>query len=355
MEATLLINPRWPAEVQEHFQNLFENWRRRNPLTRDLFFIATSGTTAKELTQTKFVVLSKRALMASASGVGKYFGFSSVDRVAVTLPLFHVGGLAQSIRAEVWRQSLIPFSKKWTAAGFHEFLNQEKITHTSLVPAQLYDLVAAGLPAPASLKTLFIGGGVLGDQVFEKAQKAGWNPVVTYGATETASMVACRVDGSYRALPHAELRISDDGFLEVRTEALFEGYWTGSQIISPAAWFKTEDRACAVQNGFEILGRASDYAKINGEGVYLSRLQKLLQDALLQYDREAHEAAVAFIPSERRGQDIHLFSVRPRDQMENVIFSFNQNVLPFERIQGFHHVSEIPRTELGKVRWQELR
>lgn len=353
----LLLNPRWPLDVQNHFQNLFSQWWNENPETQGFVFIPTSGTTAKDLKETKIVVLRKKAILGSATSVGFYFGFSAADRVAVTLPHFHIGGLSQLARAEVWKQTAVPFISKWTAVGFFEFLETEKITHTSLVPTQLFDLVAAGLKAPKKLECLFIGGGHLGDELAKEADKLGWNPIMTYGSTETSSMVAFKRHNIYHSLPHAQLRISADGYLEISSQSLFEGYWNGSTITSfkTDGWFKTEDRAQVQEPGYLILGRDSDFAKINGEGVYLGRLQQILQDILFLNGLSSQDAAVVFAPSERRGHEVHLFSTKSVDDMSSVVSKFNEHVLPFEKIQKLHHIEKIPFTELGKIRWQELQ
>jgi o-succinylbenzoate---CoA ligase len=352
----LFMSPFWPAEVQKYFRQRFEDWIFKNPGQQNLIFIATSGTTSKDLTRVKFAVLRKEAIFNSARSVGQAFNFSSSDRVALTLPIYHVGGLSQIARAHIWNQSLIENKSKWLAKDFWTFLKSEKITHTSLVPTQLYDLVSGDFEAPSHFRLSLIGGGTMGSQLFKRAADLGWNPVLTYGSTETASMVAFKDESLYKPLPHAELRVSEDGFLEINSTSLMSGYWDGSEIynIVQDGWYKSDDLAVQRENGFEILGRSSDYAKVNGEGVYLSRLQSVLQDCLLDIDLPS-EATLNFMPSARRGHEVHLFTTFNPIEAEILVKMFNEKVLPFERIHECHYVNEIPRTELGKVKNQELR
>src|SRR6188508_2693701 len=53
------------------------------------------------------------------------------------------------------------FDRRWDTAGFCEWLERFQITHTSLVPTQVHDLVKAGLSAPPALTVIVVGGGHL--------------------------------------------------------------------------------------------------------------------------------------------------------------------------------------------------
>lgn len=358
-ENVLLLNPRWPEDVNTFFQDQFKLLKKNQDI-QGCVFLPTSGTSAKNLRETKIVVLSKQAILNSAESVGTYFKFSSDDRVAVTLPFFHVGGLSQLARSFIWQQQMFLYEGKWQALRFHDFLLTRRVTHTSLVPTQVYDLVQMKLKAPAHVKCVFVGGGMLGNELKKRAQDLGWNLIVTYGSTETSSMVAVQERQAYQTLPHSQWRISSQNFLEIKSNSLLSYYWCcgadQSYLENPLVdgWLTTSDLAQEVQGEFEILGRGSDYAKVNGEGVYLSRLQLILQDCLLEMSL-CYEAVLGFVLSERSGQEVHIFSTTSDSELKAVISRFNEKVLPFERIQGFHHVDQIPRTDLGKVRWQELK
>ncbi len=369
-ENHFLVNPRWPSEIQEFFKKGTQEIISENNIEASLF-IPTSGTTAKDLRDTKIVWLKKESFLNAAKSVGAYFSFSSSDRVAVTLPSFHVGGLSQEARHHVWQQSLFYFSKTWNANLFFEFLKEHQITHTSLVPAQLFDLVQSNLKAPVHLKCIFIGGGVLGKELRERAKKLGWNLQITYGMTETAALMAASEGIGFKPLSHAQMSISEEGFLKIKSNSLFSGYLRKPQKESSRnlvldqnvlsdGWFISEDLAeeqnLSLVSEFIILGRKSDYAKIGGEGVYLDRLQALLQDSWLESGLNSLGTGILrFVESDRLGAEIHLFSTLPEVELRQALNIFNQKVLPFERIRGFHQVQEIPLTPLGKVRYQEIK
>ncbi len=355
------VNPRWPLDVQNFFEIGMAKVAAENQIEASLF-IPTSGTTAKDLRDTKIVWVTKNAFLRAAEAVGNHFNFSSKNRVAITLPKFHVGGLSQEARKETWGQELFYFPQPWQAKSFFEFLLFHRITHTSLVPTQLFDIVQAGLRAPSQLECVFIGGGALGQELFQRAEQLGWPLQITYGMTETAALVAVGDGERFKPLAHAEMSLNKEGFLKIKASSLFNGYFRREkqefildQKSLKGGWFTTEDLAAKQGDRFAILGRANDYAKIGGEGVYLGRLQTLLQDSYLQAKLPAFGVGVLrFVPSERLGAEVHLVSTFSEAEVRVVIDIFNLKVLPFERIRGFHQVQEIPLTELGKVRRQEI-
>ncbi len=362
LENNVLMNPRWPTDVQDFFKSEIKKVISQQQIESSIF-IPTSGTTAKDLRDTKIVWLKKEAFLKAAQSVGEYFKFSSSDRVAVSLPEFHVGGLSQQARQVVWNQQVFKFQSAWNPELFIQFLIDHKITHTSLVPTQLFDLVRLGHQAPSFLKNIFIGGGIFGRELWLQANALGWPLKVTYGMTETAALVAVFEKDVFKPLPHAEMDLTSEGLLKIRASGLFNGYLKrqNEKLVLDSScilngWLTTEDLAQKVSDGFTILGRANDYAKINGEGVYLGRLQSLMQDSWLQAGLPGLVNWILhFSDSERHGAEVHLSSVLTQIEVQPAIEIFNLKVLPFERIRGFHQVQEILLTELGKVRQQGIK
>ena len=176
-ENNFFMNPRWPTDVQNFFKLEIKKFISQQLIDSSIF-IPTSGTTAKELRDTKIVWLNKEAFLKAAQSVGEYFQFSSSDRVAASLPNFHVGGLSQQARQAVWGQQLFQFQAAWNPELFFQFLKDHKITHASLVPTQLFDLVELGVCAPPSIKDIFIGGGVLGHELWTRATALGCEPTL---------------------------------------------------------------------------------------------------------------------------------------------------------------------------------
>jgi long-subunit acyl-CoA synthetase (AMP-forming) len=93
-----------------------------------------------------------------------------------------------------------------------------------LVPELLRMLVTAverGWPAPASLKFIAVGGAPVSVSLLERADAAGLPVFEGYGLSECASVVCLNTPGARRLgsvgrpLPHAKLRVADDGQIMV--------------------------------------------------------------------------------------------------------------------------------------------
>src|SRR6185436_16460045 len=255
------------------------------------------------------------------------------------------GGLGIHARASLSGARVV--SAAWDARAFAGLCNRERVTLASLVPAQVRDLV--GTRAPAGLRAIVVGGGSLAPDLYDAGRADGWPLLPSYGMTETASQVAtATLDGpELLLLDHAEARVDEEGRLAVRSEALLTGYATVQGFTDPkvGGWFMTPDLGSVDGRVLRIAGRSGDFVKIGGESVDLVRLDRIMESI-------TPDAAVIAVPDERLGHVIHLAVAA--GNAEEIAASFNDRVLPFERIRGIHGVSEIPRTALGKLRRTEL-
>src|SRR6478735_5976408 len=115
----------------------------------------TSGSSGKP----KWIALSKPALLVSAAAVNRHLAVNTNSCWGLALPLAHVGGFGVAARAYEAGCGFRHFDRRWNAAGFYEWLERYQITHTSLVPTQVHDLVKARLSAPSALTAIVVGGG----------------------------------------------------------------------------------------------------------------------------------------------------------------------------------------------------
>lgn len=277
-DQALLVNPRAP-----------EDWRRRLldaefPDLQNHLWLASSGTSGR----LKAVALSRAAIEASARAVNERLCATSSDFWLNPLPLFHVGGLGNIVRAALAGgpcQSL----EGWDAREFARLAARCEATLTSLVPAQVHDLVAAGLECPPSLRAVVIGGGSLGESLRVRAAGLGWPLLPSYGMTEAASQVATAMPGAedFSWLPlldHIEARVSEGDRLELRGASLLTGWIlfdpNGSahwEDPKRDGWFRTSDRAELRDGKLRFLGRMDDLVKIRGELVDVAALERELQ------------------------------------------------------------------------------
>jgi long-subunit acyl-CoA synthetase (AMP-forming) len=111
-------------------------------------------------------------------------------------------------------------------------LNESQATTAITLPQLLQALVAAraaGGPVPAHLRYLAVGGAPVSTRLLDAAQECRLPVFEGYGLSECASVVAVNRPGVQRPgsvgrpLPHARVRIADDGEILVGG-ALFAGY-----------------------------------------------------------------------------------------------------------------------------------
>lgn len=329
-ESHLLLNPRMPREEQRRLESYVV------PLKAHVW-LATSGTTGA----LKLTALSKKALLASAASVNRHLQSGASDVWCCVLPTFHVGGLGIHARAFLSGARIV--NEAWDPA---RFASNDHITMASLVPAQVADLIQAGLRAPRAIRAVIVGGGALAPALYERAAGLGWPLLPSYGMTECSSQVATARPGSAELvlLDAFEARVGKDGRLGFRGEALLTGYGTAGGFVDPKrrGWFATEDLGTVEGRVVKVRGRRGEFVKIGGESVNLARLDAILEDVA------GLHAAVFAAPDPRLGQVIHLV-VDSEGEAASITDAFSERVHPYERPRQIHRVAAIPRSPLGKL------
>lgn len=332
----------------------------------------------------KWIALTREALLLSAAAVNRHLRVDADSRWGLALPAYHVGGFgvhARSFEAAcglaVWKAP-----GGWNAREFARWVDEQGVSHSSLVPTQVYDLVAAGLRAPASLRAVVVGGGALADECGRRARELGWPVLASYGMTETGSQVATAHLSSLTTefsgaplpvLPIWRCGTERDGRLWVAGAGLFSGivredgrrwkFEARREIPVPGgtAWC-SEDLVEVVNHetgGNEIrpLGRADRRVKVLGELVDL----QALEDNLGRFGSYGGFAngdfpTVLALPDERRGGRLAVvFEGRiPSETALRWIREFNAASSGLVRLQEIHQLQRFPRSPLGKIKRREL-
>jgi O-succinylbenzoic acid--CoA ligase len=321
----------------------------------------TSGSTGSP----KWVALSKPALLASAAAVNRHLAVNSDSCWGLALPLNHVGGFGVAARAWQAGCGLQEFGRRWDAAPFRDWIARSGITHTSLVPAQVHDLVKARLTAPAGVTAIVVGGGHLDHLTGQTARDRGWPVLASYGMTEAASQIATQgldqLDSLYQPapiplLPVWDARISADGLLEISGPALFSGYVSGGKF-SPrdSEWHTTSDRVALDGNSITPLGRSDRLIKILGELVDPDAIEHEL--TLISGGKlAAGTFTILCVPDERAGNaliPVFELSVDPV-VVESALKHYEDRAPGFRRLRPPLLVERLPRSALGKLRRAEL-
>jgi long-chain acyl-CoA synthetase len=127
-------------------------------------------------------------------------------------------------------------------------------------------LVSGGAALPEDLSYIYIGAGI---------------PIVQgYGLTETSPVITASVIEDYRvgtvgkAIANVEIRIAEDGEIEIRGPNVMRGYYNKPEetraVFTSDGWFKTGDIGAIDEDGFlRITDRKKELFKTSG-GKYIS-------------------------------------------------------------------------------------
>jgi hypothetical protein len=233
--------------------------------------VFTSGSTGRP----KGVVLSRAAIAAATAASAAHLGASDDDRWLLALPLGHVAGVAVVARAH--RGGRVP------RLGTAHDLAAPEVTHASLVPTQLDQVLAdpTWRPSPR-LRVVLVGGAAAPPALLAAARARGVPVRTTYGMTETFGQIATadadapEPDGAVgRLLPGVAVvagTATAPAPLVVRAPGLFTGYLDDPTPLGPAG-FPTRDLGYLRGDRLVVCGRADDVIITGGENVYPTEIE----------------------------------------------------------------------------------
>lgn len=232
----------------------------------------TSATTAEP----KAVVHTYANHYWSAVGANENMPLKNDDRWLLSLPLYHVGGLAILFRTILAGAAIIvPQAKEDLAVSIAKYAP----THVSLVPAQFLKLT--DLKPLKKLKGILMGGSAIPDSIFAAAKKHNLPLFVTYGLTEMSSQVATgKAGGKIEVLKYRQMKVAKDGEVLVKGQTLFKGYWKKGKTILPlidSGWFKTGDLGRIDRTkGLQVIGRRDNMFISGGENVHPEEIERAI-------------------------------------------------------------------------------
>ena len=262
----------------------------------------TSGSTGLP----KAVMHTLESHLYNARGANRNIPLGPGDRWLLSLPLYHIGGMAIFFRTlSSGAASVVPNplqTLKWNLAHL-------AVTHVSLVATQLYRLLQDDDYASLCLlKAILLGGSAIPETLFTRCLQEKFPIFRSYGCTEMASQVTTtRADDpplklltSGKPLPYREISISKDGEILVRGKPLFSGYIHGTRVdsaVDDAGWFHTGDLGSIDADGYlMVIGRRDNMFVSGGENIHPEEIEA----ALLQHD-QVENAVVVPIPDPEFG------------------------------------------------------
>ena len=309
--------------------------------------------------------------LANASGFYRRLGARPGDCWLLSLPLYHVGGLAILLRAVLFGGTVV-FAGPFDEARYLRLMCEHRISHVSVVAAMLERLYAAAGRDDAfeSLRYVLLGGGPAPEALLEASLARGVPVSPTYGLTECASQVATLAPGLLArhrgsvgtAIPGVTIRIArEDGGVADADEAgeicvagavVTAGYWDRPDETARAlrdGWLHTGDRGRMDTAGaLTVLARESDLIISGGENIYPAEVERVLlahPDVL--------DVAVLGAPDERWGAvPVALAVRRPGSAIDEAALLDHCRALlaRYKTPRSIRFVESLPRTDLGKLR-----
>lgn len=329
------------------------------PELRGHVLFKTSGS----LGNPKWIALSKPALLASAEAVNRHLGVTPHSCWGLALPAHHVGGFGVAARAFAAGCAFREFGRRWDPAAFATWLAENEVTHTSLVPAQVHDLVTAGIRTPSSLRVIVVGGGHLDAGTGQAARALGWPVLVSYGMTEAASQIATATLDSLETiyqtdpiplLPIWQAETSPDQRLRISGPALFAGTliqeshtWTFFPRLSE--WHETSDLVTLENRCLTPLGRSDLRVKVLGELVDLEAIERELIDRSEGKLQPGAFVVVAIPDARAEYALVPVFDATVNREIIDTVLSAHADRAPgFERLLAPRMLEHFPRSPLGK-------
>ncbi|MFA0160272.1 o-succinylbenzoate--CoA ligase [Vibrio splendidus] len=236
--------------------------------------VFTSGSTGNP----KAVAHTLQQHLCSAQGLLDVFNFEQADTWLLSLPMYHVSGLA--------------IVHRWLAAGGCIKIGTgqletdiEECSHASLVATQLHRLLKS--KQALTLTHVLLGGSHIPEALGLEAQQMGIETWLGYGMTEAASTVTAKpVDSSNTAgfvLDQRLLKIEDQRIF-IGGNTLASGYYYQGEVtplVDENGWFDSKDLGEWDGEQVSIIGRADNQFISGGENIHCEEIERALNQLSL--------------------------------------------------------------------------
>ncbi|MFI5507245.1 AMP-binding protein [Mycobacterium sp. NPDC051804] len=302
--------------------------RDQRPLHDDLaVLMSTSGSTGSP----KLVRLSHANLVANATVIAEYLGIGETDRAATTLPMSYCYGLSVIHSHLFAGAGLILTDRSVVDEEFWQLFRRYRGTSFAGVPYTFELLESVGFDATDLPDLRYVtqaGGRMPPERVHrfaERAQTAGFELFVMYGATEaTARMSYLPPElalsrpntigrpirgGSFTIEPLEGWADDDLGELIYRGPNVMMGYAHGPadlELGKTVETLRTGDIARRCPDGlYEVVGRNSRFVKMYGLRIDLGQVEAALRGrGMHAFCVSDDDALVVAVAGKRDGSDV---------------------------------------------------
>lgn len=371
----LLANPAWQAREWEQLYGcvpdavlFFGSVPERPQVGADYvaakmmpgqLYIPTGGSSGN----LKFARFTWRQLVQSCQSFFQHF-VSSLTHTVCILPLYHVSGLLQLIRA-YYQQGTIEFSE------LKHLQSIQQPYRLSLVPTQLqriFNQPALLKAIQLSAKIIFVGGAAIDPRLVQRIKAEALPVQLCYGMTETAAMIAVTclqardaepaVTG-FELMPDVEVDIRPMhsqavgvGQICIRSQRLFSGYHDAHQLEAFDPYCSDDFGFLDADGRLHVMGRMDGLVNTGGEKVNLLEVQTCLQQTGL-----VQAALVSAIPDPEWGQKlVALYTpINPKVDAAALKQALADHLVDYKLPKKWIELAELPLDEKGKVQSSRLQ
>lgn len=337
-------------------------------LEKDFAIVFTSGTTGRP----KGVVLTSGNFYWSAVSSAYRLGVLPDDTWLLTIPLYHLGGLAIVIRSCLYGIT-IKLENGFNEARVIEHIKNGSISLISLVPTMLKRLLdQSNLHSSESrLRMILLGGGAADPNLIEKAISLELPIALTYGMTETASQIATALidkiknkkqtvgkplyltkikifDKNGEEVEHGEI-----GEIAVNSPTLMRGYLDENNLSNfVGEFFLTGDIGFVDQDGdLFVLQRRIDLIITGGENVYPVEVEQILDQI-----SGIVKSYVVGIEHQEWGQEVcAVLKINEILNLHDVDKILRNNLAGYKIPRKYYSINEYPTTASGKILRREVK
>lgn len=340
-----------------------------------LMLMYTSGTTAEP----KGVLHTHQTLSAEVRSLVAMHQLTTADRTLMPSPLTHVSGIIHAILGPALLGTSAVLMDRWDPGAALALIARERVTYMVGAPTFLGDLTDhPDRPRHdlASLRLFSCGGAAVPADLIRRARaQLGCVAKRVYGSTEfptitttgAADAAARGIESEGRPIAPNEVRIVGpggeprpaevEGEIQARGPECCVGYADAAlsrEAFTADGWFRTGDLGWLDPDGYlHVTGRVKDIVIRKGEKFSVRELEELIG----RHPGVADVAVVA-LPDPRTGERACAVVVTrgaPLSLAALAEYLRAQGVAAQKLPEQLEIVSELPRTDSGKIHRAELR
>ncbi len=375
-----------PAEGMDYFEDMLGKYPGDEPdvsVDEDdgLFIIYTSGTTGVP----RGAVYTHREAWDDCRTYIINQSIQPDDRHIQVSPMFHIAGDTM-VRSLIYIGACNIITKNFDAETTLRLIQEEKVTHISIVPTHLIAMMAVPDLKKydlSSLKFIWYGGSPMPLEVVKKGLET-FGPIFGqgYGQSESGPAITHLPKEDHDVIGKPEerrlasvgqpdigvqVRIVDDkgkdvapdemGEIIVRSKHIMREYWkkpedTRQTIVN--GWLHTGDIGCYDEAGYiYIVDRKKDMIITGGENVFPREVEEVLYR-----HPSVQEAAVIGIPDPYWVEKVHAVVSTKKGAnctAEELIALCKQNLASYKAPKSVEFMDALPKNAAGKIMKRELR